>query len=91
MHRVAFQTGLPKYDLTLYVTEDQDLVHLDLVYKANLFAEHRIKRILEHFLDIVKMVLENQGVKLFDLWMDNDCVLGEIDPGMEFYENDEFL
>ncbi|UCH93966.1 MAG: hypothetical protein JSV88_27370 [Candidatus Aminicenantes bacterium] len=91
MHRVNFQTVLPKYDLTLYVTEDQELVHLDLVYKANLFSEHRIKRILEHFLDVVEIVLENQKAKLCDLSMDNDSVLGELDPGMEFYENDEFL
>jgi non-ribosomal peptide synthetase component F/NRPS condensation-like uncharacterized protein/acyl carrier protein len=91
MRRVDFQTILPKYDLTLYVTEDPDLVHLDVVYKANLFSEHRIKRILEHFLDVLEIVLENEKVKLFDLSMNNDCVLGELDPGMELYENDEFI
>ena len=91
MRWVDFQTVLPKYDLTLYVTERQDLVHLDLVYKANLFSEHRIKRIPEHFLDVVEMVLENERVKLFDLCMDNESVLGEIYPGTELYENDEFI
>jgi hypothetical protein len=45
----------------------------------------------DHFLDVVAMVLENPGVKLCRLSIEDDSVLGELDPGMEFYENEEFL
>jgi hypothetical protein len=83
---------IPKYDLTLYVTDTRESAVLDLVYKANLYKEYRMERIMDNFLGVIPRVLDSPGLRLSDLSITDSRVLGDIEPDAEaLFDNDDLL
>jgi amino acid adenylation domain-containing protein len=50
----------PKYDMTLYVQDVHEYMALNVVYKANIYDAYSIKSVLDDFLDMIRLVLEQE-------------------------------
>jgi amino acid adenylation domain-containing protein len=81
----------PKYDITLYVYEFRKYMTLELVYKSNIYDEYTIESLLEDFLNVIHLVLENNDMTISEL---TSLSLEENDHGdfdvefEEYYEDD---
>ncbi len=56
-----------KFDLTLYVQEDEEAVHLTFEYYTSLFKASTIERMATHFKGILKQVSQNPDILLKDI------------------------
>lgn len=53
-----------KFDLTFYVAEWEDAIHLVLVYNADLFDEERMGILLEQYGRVLEQVCDNPGLAI---------------------------
>ena len=60
-------TGAAKYDLTLYLTEAEDEIWLEVEYCTDLFSEDMIGRMVGHFLTLLQGIVANPEVRLDSL------------------------
>ncbi len=56
-----------KFDLTLYVSEDQEELRLDLVYNADLFAAGRMEELLRQYERLLEEAVESPARRVLDL------------------------
>ncbi|MCP5051333.1 MAG: amino acid adenylation domain-containing protein [bacterium] len=56
-----------KFDLTFYFGEINHEIHLDLEYDSGLFREDRIRRMGNHFNELVESILSDPGQAVADL------------------------
>jgi amino acid adenylation domain-containing protein len=56
-----------KFDLTLYVREEDQQLHFELVYNADLFHRDSASRILGHFQSLLRGIAANPEARLSDL------------------------
>jgi amino acid adenylation domain-containing protein len=54
----------PKYDMTLYVNEDQDRAMLNVVYKGNIYNEDTIDRLLSGFSRVLHRLPGDAGLSV---------------------------
>jgi amino acid adenylation domain-containing protein len=59
----------PKNDVTLYIQDTGNEMELNLVYRGNLFEEHRMQRIMDNILYLINMILEDENAKITDIDM----------------------
>ncbi|MGD2085225.1 MAG: amino acid adenylation domain-containing protein [Candidatus Aminicenantes bacterium] len=85
----------PKYDLTLYVRDNDNKIEMSLVYKSNRFNTHRLKRIMDHLLLLQHRVMENEHITITDLCLEDEMVTEETDCFArelgENFENDDLF
>jgi amino acid adenylation domain-containing protein len=83
---------LPKYNITLYVSDSEDAISLNLVYKSSIYSEFRIKRILKNFLNLIITVLENENIKISDIEISDYQDYDELEAGFEdYFENNDLV
>jgi tyrocidine synthetase-3 len=75
----------PKYDMTLYALDAGEHMTLELVYKANLYDELSIKRVLEDFLDVIRLVMENEDITISKLTPQGEEDYDDFDAEFEKY------
>lgn len=72
MSPVAFDPGITKWVLDLFATEYQQTIGMTLVYSTEWFRESTARMITNHFIAILKQVLNNETIKLKDITIYND-------------------
>ncbi|MCU0285504.1 MAG: condensation domain-containing protein, partial [Acidobacteria bacterium] len=65
-HRTA------KFDLSLSIIEAAEHMDLSFEYGTKLFKETTIKKFISYFIKIVDQILENPGIKIWDIVIVND-------------------
>ena len=63
------ETTTSKFDLTLYVAEQEDKIKLTLVYNIDLFALERMVEMLNQYHHLLGQIIENLEVRICDLVM----------------------
>ncbi len=58
-----------KFDLTLFVSDTKENLKLQFEYSTDLFEESTIHRMAKRYIKLLKSMLENQDVSVFDLDM----------------------
>ncbi len=61
---IAMPEAASKFDLTLYVREQTDLIQLELVYNIDLFAPERMMEMLSQFHHLLIQVVENPDISI---------------------------
>ncbi|WP_442603414.1 amino acid adenylation domain-containing protein [Paenibacillus sp. KN14-4R] len=65
----AYRGKVSKFDMTLEAEEVGDEIRFHLEYCTKLFKRETIERVVQHFINIVKVVTENPEIKLCDIDM----------------------
>ncbi len=68
-----FDAGVSKFDLTLYISEEDGLLSTTFEYTSDLFTEKSIARIQEHYNLLMKGVVENEECYLAEVPMLTDA------------------
>jgi amino acid adenylation domain-containing protein len=79
-----------KFDLLLDILEGKDSVHFDLNYSVSLFKPATAEKILQHLLEILIQVCEDDGIMLKDIKISHDLVSVESVFPMEVSDIFEF-
>lgn len=74
----VFDYKVSKFDLTLYAAESDKGIELTFEYSHDLFKETTIKRILNHFENILEQALEHPDLKVQDLSLLSDNEKNEL-------------
>ncbi len=61
---IAMPEAASKFDLSLYVKEQTDLIQLELVYNTDLFAPERMMEMLSQFHHLLIQVVENPDISI---------------------------
>ncbi|MCX7920657.1 MAG: amino acid adenylation domain-containing protein, partial [Clostridia bacterium] len=62
-----YQSKVAKFDLTLYAREDGHEIEFELEYSTKLFKTASIKNFVNHFIQLMKGIVDDVGLKLKDL------------------------
>lgn len=61
------ENNVTKFDLNLHVIPRDELLHFSLNYRSGLFKAETIKRLLEHFENILQQIVTNPRIQLKDI------------------------
>ncbi len=89
-----FDIGIefPKFDITLYLIEQEDVLELKLVYKSSLIEEYKILRILDNIEEITKQVLKNSDILICEIDLKGYNADKCFDLSLEsYFDNADFL
>ncbi len=64
---ISTEEAASKFDLTLYVAEQEDGLKLKLVYNADLFAPERMVEMLDQYHHLLSQIVENPEVDINEL------------------------
>jgi amino acid adenylation domain-containing protein len=64
---ISIPEAASKFDLTLYLTEQQQGIQLELVYNADLFSPDTMQRMLEHYQTLLEGIVANPEQQIFRL------------------------
>ncbi len=67
VHSLEVEGIFPKYDMTLYVHDAHEYMALNVVYKANLYDAYSINSLLGDYLDLIRLVLEQEDMTISQL------------------------
>ena len=67
LHTLAVSTNTAKFDLTLFVFEDADVISLQLEYSTDLFEPKTIIRLLAHFEVLLEAIVANPERRVSEL------------------------
>lgn len=67
MHRLEYEQKVSKFDLTLFVRDDGDCVHLAAEYNSDIFNQPTIDRLLGHFETLVHSIVNQPDTALHNL------------------------
>ncbi|NRT44807.1 amino acid adenylation domain-containing protein/non-ribosomal peptide synthase protein (TIGR01720 family) [Clostridium beijerinckii] len=56
-----------KFDMTLNAIENDEKINLSIQYCTKLFKEETIKRFINHYLNILKVIIENREIELKEM------------------------
>ena len=62
-----FTNEVSKFDLTFVFTETESGIEFYIEYNTDLFYKDRIKRMIEHLMNILSQIVENPQVKIKDI------------------------
>jgi len=63
----SFDSGVSKFDLTLFVTEKNGSFEFELEYCTDLFKSSSALRMSEHFLNILRTIADNPDIRISDI------------------------
>jgi len=88
-------TNIAKYDLSLEAIPTDDKIQLSFEYATSLFDEEYIKKLSEHYLKILNIILDNTNIKLSNINMitskEQDKILYEFNNNTPEYINNPKL
>ncbi|MFE4201638.1 gramicidin S non-ribosomal peptide synthetase GrsB [Aneurinibacillus aneurinilyticus] len=70
---VASKLEQVKFDLSLVAVEEEEEIVFGLQYCTKLYKRETIEQMIQHFIQIVKAIVENPDVKLHDIDMLNEA------------------
>nr|WP_314491689.1 non-ribosomal peptide synthetase/type I polyketide synthase [uncultured Chryseobacterium sp.] len=62
-----FKINFSRFDLTLLVIDENEELHLRLIYSTEIFKRETAERFVNYFREIIKQVTENQAVTLSEI------------------------
>jgi amino acid adenylation domain-containing protein len=62
-----FKYEISKFDMTFFAAEFDNKIKMEMEYSTELFKTSSAQKISEHFVEILKQVVENQKMKLGDI------------------------
>jgi non-ribosomal peptide synthetase component F len=62
-----YKSGIVKFDLGMYLVEEENKMLISLEYRTKLFKQESIERYIGYFKKIVSLVAENIDIKLKDI------------------------
>ena len=65
----SFKSNVSKFDLTLIAMERYGSMKLSFEYSTCIFKEKTIERLAQHYINILKQVVEEANIKLFEINM----------------------
>ncbi len=63
----GYENDTTKFDLTMYVTEENDIIRFALNYSTNLFKKETIQMMAEWFIEILTGVVENPEMQISEI------------------------
>jgi polyketide synthase PksN len=69
-----FENKTSKFDLILYATEMNGGIHFLIEYSTALFKPEAIKKIINHYIDILDQVIEDKLIQLKDINISHELV-----------------
>ncbi|UCH94518.1 MAG: amino acid adenylation domain-containing protein, partial [Candidatus Aminicenantes bacterium] len=81
----------PKYNVTLYITDTNEEMVLNMVYRNNLYSRERMKRIITNYFKLIDAVISNENIITSALIYED---IGISDPLEEFagdFEEEDFF
>ncbi|MDQ1351194.1 MAG: tyrocidine synthetase, partial [Acidobacteriota bacterium] len=77
-----YKNKTTKFDLTFFITESEDdEIYITLEYYTAIFKKETIKRIMEHFKNVIQVVINNSSMALKDI-----DIISEKEKGLILYE-----
>ncbi|WP_432409117.1 amino acid adenylation domain-containing protein [Wukongibacter sp. M2B1] len=64
-----FDNPISKFDLSMGATEKEDKIEFTIAYKTKLFKKETMQRLGEHYVNILRKVVENPQIKLSEIDM----------------------
>ena len=65
------------YKLLLNVNEGEQEIRMSLEYSVELFKEATIKKMTEHYIEILEQILENRNIKLKNIRISHDLIAAQ--------------
>ncbi|MCP5103912.1 MAG: amino acid adenylation domain-containing protein, partial [bacterium] len=62
-----YETGISKFDLTLFAEESEEGLYFELEYSSKLFKEETVKRFARYFESIVSQIIAETGKKIGEI------------------------
>ena len=62
-----YKNKTSKFDLTFFISESEDDVYINLEYYTGIFKEETIKRLADHFKNVIHAVIKNPAIALKDI------------------------
>lgn len=62
-----FDLGVAKFDLTLYVSNDQDSLSVIVEYATDIFKAERMKQLVDQYIHLLDQTTQDPGIKVSDL------------------------
>ncbi len=62
-----FEYNMSKFDITLTAIENSEGISFDIEYCTKLFKKDTIERFVEHFINVLKAILENHSVRISEI------------------------
>jgi fengycin family lipopeptide synthetase D len=78
IRQLEFERGVSKFDITLSAEEKGEEIRLDLEYCTKLFKRPTMKRMIGHYINILKAVTEAPDIKLCEIEMLSEAEKQEI-------------
>lgn len=83
-----FEPNQSQFDLILEAVEDENKINMSFTYSTTLFKESSLERIANHYIEILRQVLENRDITLGDIDISHDLLALEMNIFQE--EEGEF-
>lgn len=86
-----YDSGVAKFDVTLYISEDKGALMSLMEYETDLFEAATIQRMHQHFSNILKTVIQNPEIIVDDIQLHNEedmVFFNKIAPNFQEYENE---
>lgn len=64
---LEFDAGITKWALDLFAHQKEETIGMTLVYSSQLFRESSVRMIANHFVEVLRQVLEDDTVRLKDI------------------------
>ncbi|UCH92781.1 MAG: amino acid adenylation domain-containing protein [Candidatus Aminicenantes bacterium] len=64
---VRYENTTSKFDLTFFIHEDKEDIHVNIEYYTAIFKQENIQRLVTHFKNIIKTVIKDPFIKLKDI------------------------
>ncbi|MCX6579065.1 MAG: amino acid adenylation domain-containing protein [Candidatus Aminicenantes bacterium] len=76
-----YKNKTSKFDLTFFISESEDDIHINLEYYTAIFKEETIERLAGHFKNVLHAVIKNPSIALKDI-----AILSEKEKEQLLYE-----
>jgi amino acid adenylation domain-containing protein len=90
-----YKNKTAKFDLTFFIHEIEDNIHVDIEYYTGIFKPGTIKRLISHFRNIIKTVILHPSIKLKDIQIisqkEKRQVLDEFNAAVQNYPRDKTI
>ncbi len=67
-----YETGISQFDIALFCGEAVGRLSFRLTYRTKLFKEETMDMFINHFKEIISLVIENQDIQLKDITLSTD-------------------
>ena len=91
----AIEYEISKYDFTLFAVEDKDRINFNFEYSTDLYKEETIRKLCNHYVNILQSIVNSIDVKLSDIEMitaeEKKKVIEEFNETESVYPSDKTI